>query len=178
MKKYEAVYHKLKEKYTDEEIVENFLIPEDATEEEDKKIQAEFGKLRMARWQNRTAEERLLGDLLSLKYIIKSYIKREPFQKGKTFSSFLKEYMKITDRRPKVLAEELSTSNEKFLAILENKEKPDFTFSFRLERHSGDIIPALYWWKLSEKEIEHEILTATEKRDLERLQVKKVAYSA
>ncbi|MEZ4995024.1 MAG: hypothetical protein R2824_31685 [Saprospiraceae bacterium] len=37
MKKYEALYEKLRKKYTDEEIADAMLIPEDLTEEERKK---------------------------------------------------------------------------------------------------------------------------------------------
>lgn len=176
--KHKDIYEHLKKNYTDEEIVENFVFPSDMTNEEREKSQKEFGAWRMERWRNRTPEEKLLGGLLGLKYRIKSYTKQDQYDKSKTTASYLKEYLDITNRTTKNLAEELNMQETTLIAILNQKEKIDPAISFRLERHSGDIIPALYWWKLLQKELEYEFYTKEELRKIERLQVKKVAYRA
>lgn len=65
----------------------------------------------------------------------------------RTLANFLKEYLKITNRKKEELADEINIQSTKITLLLEGKDKLDKALSFRLERHSGDIIPALYWWK-------------------------------
>lgn len=176
MKKYEKIYHKLRKEYTDEEIAEDFLIPEDLTEEEERQIQATFGEFRMKLWREQSDEDRLLGKLLGLKYRMRSYIKNEKFDAEKTLVHFFKEYLTITNRKEAEIAEDINVSTDKIKVILLGQEKPNKAFFFRLEKHSGDTIPALYWWKLSQKEVEYEILTAKEMKQKERMEVKKVVF--
>jgi hypothetical protein len=43
---------------------------------------------------------------------------------------------------------------------------------YRLDRHSGELIPALIWWKLSSKKQEFDLVTNFELRNTENLKVK------
>lgn len=61
---------------------------------------------------------------------------------------------------------------------MKGKESIGKKLAYRLEKHSGDIIPALYWWKLIQKEIEQEIKTEIEQRELEKKHVKYVVFRA
>ena len=48
--------------------------------------------------------------------------------------------------------------------------------AYRLEIHSGELIPAILWWKLVQKEIEQEIKEDTKERKKEKKNVKNIAY--
>jgi hypothetical protein len=56
------------------------------------------------------------------------------------------------------------------------KEKLSLSIAYRLEAHSVDLIPALMWWKLVQKDVEQEIKTDDEKREKEKEKVKNIAY--
>jgi len=175
---YEKIYRKLKEEFTDEEIVDSMLIPEDLTEEEEKEIRNEFVQLRMQRLKEMTDKEKVLSGLLSIKYRIKSYVEKRGDEKGKSFGQFLKEYIKVIGRNQKELAEEIDIHPSRLNRIIHGKEKIGKSIAYRLETHSGELIPAIYWWKLAQKEIEQEILTEKEERESEKKHVKNLAYRA
>ncbi len=54
--KYEEIYKKLKEKYTDEEIVDSMLIPADLSEQERKELDKEMREIRMQKLREMTEE--------------------------------------------------------------------------------------------------------------------------
>ncbi len=178
MKDSEKLYKKLKEKYTDEEIADSVMIPEQLSEQEEKQAREEFVKLRKKRRQEMSEKEKMLSGLLSLKYQIKSYILSQDFKEDKSFGNFLKAYIKLIGRKQKELAEEIDIHPSRVNRIIKGKEKIGKSIAYRLESHSGEIIPAIYWWKLMQKEVEQEILTERQERELEKKHVKKVAYRA
>lgn len=73
----EKIYNRLRAQYTDEEIAEFAMIPEQLSKEEAQKAREEFGRLRMKRRQELSAKDKLLSGLLSIKYQIKSYVSSE-----------------------------------------------------------------------------------------------------
>ena len=178
MRESEKIYKQLKKKYTDEEIAESVMIPEDLSEEEEKQAREEFVKLRMKRRQEMTEKEKLLSGLLSIKYQIKSYVLSRDFKEEKRFGSFLKRYIKLIGRKQKELAEEIDIHPSRVNRIIKGKEKIGKSIAYRLESHSGEIIPAIYWWRLMQKEVEQEILTEKQERELEKKHVKRIVYRA
>lgn len=178
MKKYEKIYEKLREQYTDEEIADSMLIPEDLSEEEEESLRKEFVRLRMQRRQEMSEKDKILSGLLSIKYQISSYVSSRDFSEEKSFGSFVEKYMEIIDRKQKDLAEEIDIHPSRLNRIIKGKEKIGKSIAYRLETHSGEIIPAIFWWKLMQKEVEQEILTEKQERELERKHVKKIAYEA
>ena len=50
------------------------------------------------------------------------------------------------------------------------------SIAYRLEAHSGDLISAIMWWKVVQKEVEQEIRTDKEKREEEKKKVINVGY--
>lgn len=178
MTNYNKIYKELKKKYTDEEIADAMLIPPDWSEEENRKNQEEFGKLRMQLRAKRTPKEILLGNLLTIKYRIKGTIEKEDFEFAKTSGEFLQQYIKIIGKTQKEVAEDISIHRSRLNRIIKGKEKISKSIAYRLEQHSGDIIPALYWWKLAQKEIEEEMRNETKERAIERKYVKNVVYQA
>ena len=107
-----------------------------------------------------------------------AYVTASDFSKQKSFGNFLKQYLKVVRRKQKELAEEIDIHPSRLNRIIKGKEKIGKSIAYRLERHSGEIIPAIFWWKLMQKEVEKEILTEEEERKKERKHVKKVAYEA
>lgn len=178
MKTHKEVYKKLKEKYTDEELVESIMVPEELSEEEEKAAREEFVKLRMKRLAEMSEKDKILSGLLGIKYQIKFYLQEGKYEEEKSFSNFLNKYIEIVNRKQKELAEEIDIHPSRLNRIIKGKEKIGKSIAYRLESHSGDIIPAIYWWRLMQKEIEQEILTEKKERELERKHVKKVAYRA
>ncbi len=174
----EKIYQKLREQYTDAEIADFAMIPEELSEKEEAQARADFAKLRMKRREEMSKKDKLLSSLLSIKYQIKSYISSEGFHVEKSFGNFLKKYIKVIGRKQKELAEEIDVHPSRLNRILNGKEKIGKSIAYRLENHSGDLIPALFWWKLMQKEVEEEIRYDEKERMLEKKHVKNIAYEA
>ena len=174
----EKTYNKLREQYTEEEIAEFAMLPEQLSTEEAQKARKEFVRLRMKRRQELSAKDKLLSGLLSIKYQIKSYVSSEDYKEDKSFGNFLKKYIEVTGRKQKELAEEIDVHPSRLNRILRGKEKIGKSIAYRLENHSGELIPALYWWKLMQKEVEEEIMTEQEEREIEKKHVKNIVYRA
>ena len=155
MKKYEALYQQLREKYTDEEIASSMLIPEDLSEEEQKKADEELRAFRFKLLSERSEEQRVYSDLLRMRYQLERYIKESTFMEEKSFGQQLEEYARILKRTKKDLAEDLSIHYTRFSRIINDREEPNIELTYRLEQHSGGLIPALLWWKLIIKKQEY-----------------------
>ncbi|HFA47829.1 MAG TPA: hypothetical protein ENJ95_02285 [Bacteroidetes bacterium] len=152
--KYEKIYQKLKKKYTDEEIADSMLIPADLTESEKGAADEEIKKLRFEMLRNMTTEDQILSDVMRLRFQIENYLKKEPFSFGKTFGQFLGEYIRVTKKSKKEMAEDLSVHYTKLSRLLNDKEEPNIGLAYRLGKHSGNLIAALLWWKLMVKKQE------------------------
>jgi len=178
MKTNQEIYQDLRKKYTDEELVESIHVPPALSKEERENSQKEFARLRMEKWNNRTDEEKLLGALLSLKNQIRNYISHSNHDQEKSTGKMLGKYLKAIGRTQRKFAEEVSIHPSQLNRIIKGKEALSKSLAYRLELHSGELIPAIYWWKLMQKEVEREIMTADEAREKERKQMKAVAYVA
>ncbi|MCB0597509.1 MAG: helix-turn-helix transcriptional regulator [Lewinellaceae bacterium] len=172
MKKSEKIYKELSEKYTDEEIAESFVFNEDLNPEEQKKVDEEFRRIRMERLKNMSESDILTANLIKIKLRIKDYFKRSKFEEKFSFSNQLKEYIKITKRSNKEIAENLNIHQTKLSRVINGKENPNVELMYRLEEHSGGELPAFYWWRLYSKELEHKIRTDLEKKLEEAKKVK------
>jgi len=90
----------------------------------------------------------------------------------------LNEYLKEVDKKQKDLAEDIGLHVTRLSRILNGKEKLSLSMAYRLEAHSGDLIPAILWWKLVQKEVEQEIKTNEEQRKTEKEKVKHIVYQS
>ena len=172
MGKYEKIYQKLRKTLTDEEIADSMLIPPDLTAEEKNKADAELRALRFKLLNEMTEEQRIYADLLRLRYQIESYLKEDYFDSAKSFGKQLSEYVRILNRTKKKVSEDLNIHYTRFSRILNDREDPNIEFIYRLEKHSGELIPALIWWKLITKKQEFEIKQDKKTRKKEGLNVK------
>lgn len=173
---YHKIYLQLKEKYTDEEIADFAMIPADSTTEEAQKAREEFVEWRLKRRESLSEQDKMLSALLAIKYQIKRYIDRIDFEPSNSLGKFLKRYIQAVGRKQKKFAEDIQIHPSRLSRILKGKEKIGKKIAYRLEQHSGNTIPALFWWKLAQKEIEQEILTEKEVREAEHKKVKFVVY--
>lgn len=169
--KYEEIYQKLKEKYTDEEIVDSMLIPADLTKAEEKQLAKEMKEIRFQRLRQVSEEDRILADVMRLRFQIEAYLKSNIFSFNKTFGKYLEEYIRILNKPRKDFAEDLSIHYTKLSRIINDKEEPNIELAYRLEKHSGDLINAKLWWKLMIKKQEFIISQDDETRKEEQEKV-------
>lgn len=154
MKKYEKIYKELRKTYSDEEIAESMMIPQDMTDEEKEKSHAEIREFRFKLLKDRTEEQRIHSELLRFKFLMEDYIKNSPYLEDNSFGKYLAEYVRILNRTKKSLSEDLDVHYTRLSRIINDREDPNVELMYRLEKHSGEIIPALYWWKLIVKKQE------------------------
>lgn len=173
---YKSLYEKLLSKYTKEELAEAFVFPPDLNAEEEEEAERQLREDRLKRLANRTPEERVLSGILRIKYQMKEYIDQARFDQNKTTPHFLKEYLKATDKKQQELAADIGLHVARLSRILNGKERLSLSIAYRLEAHSGDLIPAIMWWKVVQKEVEQEIRTDEEKRKEEQKKVINVGY--
>lgn len=157
MDSYSDLYKKLRKKYTVEEIAESMLIPQEMTKEEKEKADEELIAFRFKLLRERTPEQRIFSDLMRFRFQIEEYIKNEPYSDDHSFGKFLSEYLRIIDRTKKRLAEELKVHYTRLSRISNDKEDPNIELIYRLEKHSGNLVPAIFWWKLIAKKQEDQI---------------------
>ena len=110
---------------------------------ESQNSRAEFIKMRLQRREELTKKEQLLSNLLSLKYQMKAYIKSREFDKEQRVGRFIELYLKYVGRTQKDLSEEINIHPSRLNRIIKGKEKLGKSLVYRLESHSGDLIPAL-----------------------------------
>ena len=170
--KYAKIYQKLRKQYTDEEIADSMLIPADLTEKEKQELSEEMRKIRMQKLQETTEEERILSDVMRLRFQIEAYLKQEKFSFEKTFGKYVKEYIRVVKKTRKEIAEDLSIHYTKLSRIINDREEPNIELCYRLEKHSGNLIKAELWWKLIIKKQEFIILQDKETRKEEQKKVK------
>lgn len=171
MKKYEKIYRELRKQYTDEEIADFMLIPADLTEEEKRKADEEIRAFRFKLLRERTEEQRLFSDLMRFRFQMEEYIKEEEYSKDKSFGKHLEEYVRILKRTKKQLSEDLDIHYTRLSRIINDKEEPNTELTYRLDQHSGHLIPALLWWRMIIKKQEYQIKRDTETREREAARV-------
>jgi hypothetical protein len=91
-----------------------------------------------------------------------------------TFQSALKEYLRICNKKQVKLAQELELHPSKLNVYLSGKEHPNLAVLYRLEKHSGGLIPALLWWRVAARKIEQQIQNDVENRQREGAKVRSI----
>jgi len=103
---------------------------------------------------------------------LEDYVKGDDYNPQYTFGYFLEQYLELTNRKKKEFARDIQIHETLLSNILKNRREPNDSFMIRLELHSKNIIPAIDWFKLLEKEKAHQINTDKSLRDKERQFVK------
>ena len=142
-------FHQLQKQYTIEELADAMMVPEELSATELAKANEEFRALRLQMLANQSEEQRLFADVVRLSFLIKEAIKQAAFVPEKSFSVFLAEYIAIFRRNKKQFAEDLDLHYTRLSRILNEREEPNVELAYRLEKHSGGLIKAELWWRLS-----------------------------
>ena len=169
---YEKVFENLKKKYTLEEIADSMLIPSNLSEKEKAELNSEIRMRRIQLLTEMTPEDRILADVVKLRFNIDKYIKEENYSINKHFGTFLKNYIEIIKRSRKEIANELALHYTKLSRIINNKEEPNIELCYRLEKHSSNLIKAEKWWKLIIKKQEHFLTQDVKTKKAEQKKVK------
>ncbi len=146
--KYNKIYQQLKKKYSDAEIADAMMIPADLTAAEEVTMAQEMKAIRFQKLSETTEEDRILADVMRLRFNIEAYLKSNAFLFDKTFGKYLEEYIRILKKSRKAIAEDLALHYTKLSRIINDKEEPSIALCYRLEKHTGNLIKARLWWQL------------------------------
>ena len=159
MKKKNDLFTQLRKKYTLEEIADAFVFPVELTAKQQKEAKEELAKARKKGQEEMSEETRIELNLLSLRFRIEDYINKKDFDPTKTFSSFFKRYVELLETKRKDFASQISIDESLLSQLVNGHRMPPEYVVIRLEIHSNNIIPANYWFKLVEKQREHQLIT-------------------
>lgn len=168
----EPTYEDLSKRYTDEEIVESFVLRSRLSEEEKKVSHKEFLRLRMERIKNMTPSEILLGNLMRMKIQIENYIEEDEYDTRFDFANQLKEYLSLIKKSQKDFADEIDMHPAQLNRIIRGKENPNIDLFYRIEKHSDGILEAIKLYRLQVLKLESEIKTDDDKRQMQYKRVK------
>ena len=85
---------------------------------------------------------------------MEDYLAETRYSPEYSFHECLDRYLTILGKKPMDFAREISMTPKKLNQILSGEASPNLALAYRLERHSGDLIGAMLWWKLQIREVE------------------------
>ncbi len=153
--------------YTTEDIADAMVLPVTLTSKQRKEADRQLSEHRAMRRTEMTEEEKLHFKLFRLKFQLEDYLKEDQYNPQFTFGYFLEQYLQLTNRKKKEFAGDIQIHETLLSSILKNRREPNESFMIRLELHSNNMIPAIDWFKLLEKEKGHQINTNRSLRDKE-----------
>ena len=160
-------------KFTDDELADAFVFPSDKIlTNKERKQESDFWSARRKQFESRTGEQKMYSSLLQLKFQLEDYIDSVQYKKTLNFGYFLNEYVSRQNKKDKQFAEEVDVTPSVLSQYINNHRKPKDEFVIRLELHSGGMIPAISWFKILQKDKEHEIMTSQQLRKEESKHVK------
>lgn len=142
-------FQQLAQKYTPEELVDAYMVPEILPEEELQLANQMLKEIRLQKIANQTEEQRLLSDLLRFKFQVEDIVKKADFKPESSFAKFFEAYIQLLHISKKQFAEDIGLHYTKLSRILNDREEPNVELAYRLEKHSNGLINAETWWKLS-----------------------------
>lgn len=160
-------------KFTGEELADAFVFPADKVlSTKEKKEEDDFWKARRNQFENRALREKMYSRLLQLKFQLEDYIDSSQYVEALNFGFFLNEYVSRQDKKDKDFAVEVDVKPAVLSQYINNHRKPTDEFIIRLELHSNGMFPAISWFKIIQKDKEHEIITSQKLREEESKHVK------
>ncbi|AEA43377.1 hypothetical protein [Fluviicola taffensis] len=163
---------KLNDKYTNKELAESFVFRNKLTANQKVESDLQLNEMRKNIQQSITPKQLLLSRLLQLKYQIEDYLENPTYDAKHSFGFFLRGYLETLNKKNKEFAKDIDIAETELSLILNKHRKPSEKVMIRLEIHSNKIIPAITWFRLLEKEKEHEILTNSDLRKQEKSHVR------
>lgn len=159
-------YKKLLKQYTPEELAESFVFPVKYTVKQQQEADRALAEARRKSQAEMTEDQKIKLNLYQLKFQLEDYLKEE-YNPALNFGHFLDRYLKILNKKKKEFAAEIQIHETLLSHLISNRREPNDSILIRLELHSNKIIPAIDWYKLAEKEKEHQIRTDNSLRERE-----------
>lgn len=156
---------------TPDELAEAYVFPVKLSAKQEKESADLLKAARIKVQSEMTEEDRLMSALLQFKFQLEDYLSNDKFDPKLKFSHFLKEYVHLLNKKQKTFAEEIDIDETELSQLINNHRLPSDNIIIRLEIHSNNTIPAIAWYKLIEREKEHNIITNKEIRRRERKHV-------
>jgi hypothetical protein len=151
-------------KISNKELAEAHVFPSQLRPSEKKSNESEFSRFRVQRIRNMTEEERHFSRIMQLKYLMEDYTNSDAYIEQYTFSYFLNEYLHSLNRSKTVFSKEISLHSAQLSRLLNNKDGPSEKIMVRLEIHSNNIISAVDWYRVYEKQKEWALIRNKEIR--------------
>lgn len=145
----------------------SYIFPVNLSEEELQAANLEIKVFRMQRLQAMSDQQRLHAELLRLKFQMEDYFKLDSYVDKHSFSTYLRTYITILNKKQKDFAVEIDLHPTKLNQLLTGKAVANFALFYRLEKHSGGILKADYWWKLYARKIEFDLKSNERERQKE-----------
>ena len=150
---------KLIQQYTPEEIADALVVPVKLTIKQQKEADLELIRARKQSQSELTEEQKRYAALLQLRFQLEDYLKEDRYDPTLTFGHYLELYLKLSHKKNKEFASEIQIHETLLSHLIKNRREPNYSIMIRLELHSNKIIPAIDWYRLAEKQREHQIKT-------------------
>ena len=109
---------------------------------------------------------------MQLKYLMEDYANSNGYNELYTFSYFLNEYLRSLNKKKTDFSNDIGLHSAQLSRLLNDKDRPSQKILVRLELHSNNIISAIDWFRVYEKQKEAELLNNKEIRKEESKYVK------
>jgi plasmid maintenance system antidote protein VapI len=159
-------------KYGARETAEKLVFPVELNAKAQERANIELRAALALRRAGMSAEEKLEAKILQLSFQIEDYVKDNQFDKRKTFGYFLKSYILKLNRKQSEFASDIHIKPAQLSQYINNHRTPTQDVIIRLELHCHNIISAVDWYKLLEKQKLHELKTDRSLRNAQRKYVK------
>lgn len=163
---------KLNKKYTAKELADSFVFRSTLTAAQTEEAAKQLSKARKDLQKQHTSEDMLYANVLQLRYKIEDYTNSTEYNAHLSFAYFLRAYIKLSYKNNKDFAKDIHMDETELSQILNGHRDPSEKTLIRIELHSGNMLPALYWFRLLEKEKEYELETDNVLREREEKYVK------
>lgn len=154
------------------EIADSLVLTEKLTPRQKREADKQLAEHRSKRRAEMSPQEELRLELLKLRFRLDDYVSNEQYNHEFTFGYFLEQYLVLTKRKKKEFASDIQIHETQLSQILKNRREPNDSIMIRLELHSNNMIPAICWFKLLEKEKGQLIKTDNTLRERESRYVK------
>jgi len=164
---------KLNKKYTPSELADAFVFRNTLTDKQKEEARKQLAEARKKVKEKTTDTQKLYARILQLRYQMEDYAKSSTYDEKQNFASFLRTYIKLNYKINKEFADDIHINETELSQILNKHRDPSENIIIRLELHSNNVIPAVSWFKLLEKEKLYELETDTSLREQEEKYVKR-----
>jgi hypothetical protein len=146
-----------KNNYNLNELADAVVFKNTLSVEEVKNASSQLAEARKKNREIFTENQKLYAKVLQLRFLMEDYAKSEVYIDDLSFASFLKKYIRLNYKINKNFANDINLKEAELSLILNRHRLPNEKIIVRLELHSNNTIPAISWYRVLEKEKEHEL---------------------